>query len=101
MKLNRRDQKKNTSIKPAPILLFTHRRYMTLKKTVKSLKENRSYKDHELYIFSDGPRNFSEKAHVKKVRNYLKNISGFKRKKYIIEKKILVLQKILLLVFLK
>ena len=74
-------KKKNTSIKPAPILLFTHRRYLTLKKTVKSLKENRSYKDHELYIFSDGPRNFSEKAHVKKVRNYLKNISGFKRKK--------------------
>ena len=81
------NKKKNTIIKPAPILLFTHRRYATLKKTVKSLKENRSYKDHELYIFSDGPRNFSEKVHIEKVRTYLKNISGFKRKKIYYRKK--------------
>ena len=73
--------------KPAPILLFVYRRYGILRKTIKSLKKNKGCDNHELYIFSDGPRNSSEKFQINKVRKYIKTISGFKKKKIFYRKK--------------
>ena len=73
--------------KVAPILLFTHRRYSTLRKTINSLKNNYGFQNHELYIFSDGPRNNKEIAQIKKVRKFLAKIKGFKKKKIFMRKK--------------
>ena len=72
--------------KVAPILLFTHRRYSTLRKTINNLKNNYGFQNHELYIFSDGPRNNKEIAQIKKVRKFLAKIKGFKKNFYEKEK---------------
>ena len=78
---------KNKKKSLAPILLFTYRRYSNLKKTIDSLKKNYGYNNHELYIFSDGPKNKNEIHQIKKVRKYLNKITGFKKKKVIIRRK--------------
>ena len=49
---------------PAPILLFVHKRIATLKKVIKSLKKHKFYRQ-ELFVFSDGPKNESEKVQIK------------------------------------
>ena len=80
-------RKKNIISQRAPILLFVHKRLKTLKKVIKSLKKNKYFYLHELFIFSDGPKNKAEKKQIQKVRNYLKTIKGFKNIKIFIRKK--------------
>ena len=70
----------------APIVLFTYDRYTHLTLTINSLKENRLAKFSKLFIFSDGPKSNREFEKIKKIRSYLKEISGFK-KIIIIERK--------------
>ena len=66
-------------IQYAPIIIFTHKRINHLKKLIYSLKNNKLCKKSNVIIFSDGPRNNTlEIKSVKKVRNFLKTISGFK-----------------------
>jgi ribosomal protein S24E len=77
----------------APILLFTYKRYSILNKTINSLIKNYGSENHELYIFSDGPRNNQEIKKIIKVRQLLKKITGFKKKKIYLRKKNLGLAK--------
>jgi len=71
----------------APIVLFVYRRLDTLKKVIISIKKNKLYKKTEIYIFSDGYKNLKDKKEVEKVREYLKTIKNFKKKKIFLRKK--------------
>jgi hypothetical protein len=62
----------------APIILFTYKRLDTLKRTVDSLKNNSLAEKSELFIFSDGPRGEHDRDAVNLVRDYAKQINGFK-----------------------
>ena len=71
----------------APIALFTYNRINTLEECINSLKKNDLAKQSTLYIFSDGPKDISQKKNVEKVRIFVKKIKGFKKKIVIIKKK--------------
>ncbi len=71
----------------APIVIFTYKKYFSLKKLIQSIKKNKTYKYHKLYIFSDAPKIRTEITKVKRVRNYLNKIKGFKKKKITFRKK--------------
>ncbi len=62
--------------KEAPIISFTYRRIPN--KLIDSLLKNKLAKDKELFIFSDGYKNETDKQDVLEVRRYLKTIEGFK-----------------------
>ena len=66
-------------IKLAPIVIFVYNRPVHTKKTIQALIENDLSKDSDLYIFSDGPKNNNDIYSVNSVRNYIKNIKGFKK----------------------
>tara|TARA_B100000965_G_scaffold400010_1_gene421135 strand:- start:5141 stop:6034 length:894 start_codon:yes stop_codon:yes gene_type:complete len=70
----------------APIVLFTYNRLNLLKLCINSLKKNELSKYSKLYIYSDGPKNSNDKIRIKKVRKYLKNINGFKKKVIVLRK---------------
>ena len=61
----------------SPIILFTYRRIPD--KTIDSLIKNQLAKESELYIFSDGYKNETDKKDVLEVREYLRTICGFKK----------------------
>ena len=63
----------------APLILFVYNRLSKLKLVINSLKENPEAINSELYIYSDGFKDQSDFEKVKGVRNYLKEISGFKK----------------------
>jgi len=63
----------------APIILFVYKRVDTLIKTVDSLAANRLANESVLYVFSDGYKNENDKKGVESVRNYIKDIQGFKK----------------------
>lgn len=69
----------NMSEKSAPVLLFVYKRLGVLKETVSALQANIGAADTELFIFSDGPKNETDKNEVALVRDYLKGIGGFKK----------------------
>ena len=71
----------------APIALFVYKRPDHTKKALEALKNNALAQESDIYIFSDGWKNNDEKNQVQKVRNYVKNISGF-RKIEIIEREV-------------
>lgn len=62
----------------APIVIFTFNRLEHTKKTIQALKKNHLANDSDIFIFSDGPRNEIEKIKVNEVREYIKDIKGFK-----------------------
>ena len=68
----------------APIVVFGFNRPDALKNTIASLLRNEEAKDSDLFIFVDGPREgkVGEKEKVKKVREYVKSITGFKSLHY-------------------
>jgi hypothetical protein len=63
----------------APVLLFTYKRVDVLKQTLAALQANTQAKDTELFVFSDGWKNETDKRGVQGVREYLKEVEGFKR----------------------
>ena len=67
----------NVKNKLAPIGICTYTRLEHLKKSVKSLQENRLARNSDLFIFSDGPKPGDE-SKVCDLRAYLKTITGFK-----------------------
>ena len=71
----------------APIVIFTYKKYSSLKKLIESIKKNKTYKYHKLYIFSDAPKIKNEIKKIKRVRDYINKIQGFKKKKIILRKK--------------
>lgn len=64
--------------KLAPIILFCFNRVDHLSQTVKALQKNELAQESELFIFCDGPRNQAELEKVKKVHEFIDEISGFK-----------------------
>lgn len=70
----------------APIVLFVYNRPWHTAQTVEALQKNTLADKSELFIYSDAAKNSEVALHVKKVREYIKNISGF-RKVTIIERK--------------
>lgn len=74
-------------MKLAPVVVFTFNRLDHTKRTIEALKSNILANDTELFIFSDGPRNDEEYKKVKSVREYIKNIDGFKNIEIIESKK--------------
>jgi len=65
-------------MKLAPICLFTYNRLSETKLTVKALQKNYLAKESDLFIFSDGAKNESSAYKVSAVREYLREIDGFK-----------------------
>ncbi len=63
----------------SPILLFTYKKLPPLKLAVEALKKNTLADKSELYIFSDGPKGTEDVKQIVEVREYLKEINGFKK----------------------
>lgn len=63
---------------PSPIVLFTYKRFETLKLTIQSLSDNFLASDSDLIIYSDGAKNLQDIAIIEEIRAYLKKITGFK-----------------------
>ena len=62
----------------APICLFTYNRLEETKQTILALQKNYLAKDSALFVFSDGSKNKDSSHKIQAVRDYLKNIEGFK-----------------------
>lgn len=67
----------------APIVLFVHNRPWHTEQTVKSLRENEFATESDLVIYSDDAKSEKDKDPVKKVRNFVEKITGFKSIKII------------------
>jgi len=60
----------------SPIVLFTYRRIP--QGVIESLQKNSIAGESELFIYSDGPKNESDKQDISRVKAYLASITGFK-----------------------
>lgn len=67
----------------APIALFVYNRPEHTHQTIEALRNNAEAKYSDLYIFSDAAKNDAATEAVDKVRNYIKQISGFNSVKII------------------
>lgn len=65
-------------MKLAPIALFVYNRLQHTQETVNALRRNNLANESDLIIYSDGWKNEKDMPEVKGVREYSKNISGFK-----------------------
>ncbi len=63
----------------SPIILFVYNRPDHTKKTIEALKKNDLANKSELFIYSDAAKNRNAQNKVTKVREYIKNIDGFKK----------------------
>jgi len=63
----------------APIVLFVYDRPDHVKQTVEALKKNELALNSELFIYSDAAKNKNGEDKVIKVRQYIKNLDGFKK----------------------
>jgi len=70
----------------APIALFVYNRPEHTRRTISYLQKNLLADESRLFIFSDAPKSDDDKAKVEQVRNFIKDVSGFKSVK-IIERK--------------
>ena len=73
----------------SPIVVFTFLRLQKLKRLIQTLKKSEISKNSEIYFFSDFAKNSHEIYKVKKVREYLNKVAGFKKKLSYSEKKTL------------
>ncbi len=62
----------------APVCLFVYNRPEHTKKTIDYLLKNKEQKETDLFIFSDYAKNESHLSSVRKVREIIRNINGFK-----------------------
>src|SRR5215217_9767266 len=62
----------------APIVLFCYNRPWHLRQTIEALQLNSLSSESELIIYSDGPKHDSDEPLVKEIRDYLKELRGFK-----------------------
>ena len=61
-----------------PIVLFTYKRLAVTRQVFDALLRNPEARDSSIIIYSDGPKNENDKLDVDEVRNYLRQLSGFK-----------------------
>ncbi len=69
-------------MKTAPIILFVYNRPLHTQQTINALLKNTLSAESTLIVYSDGPK-LHANDDVKKVRDYLKSIKGFKETKII------------------
>src|SRR5690242_16651421 len=62
----------------APIVLIVYHRLWHTKKTIDALLKNKLAEKSDLIIFSDAPKNSNALKQVQEVRDYIKNVTGFK-----------------------
>lgn len=62
----------------APIVLFVYNRPTHTAQTIEALKKNILATESRLFIYSDGYKNEHDAISVRKVREYINDISGFK-----------------------
>lgn len=67
----------------SPIVLFTYNRPLHTKRTLEAIKKNELSLQSDLIVYSDGPKNESDLPDVEKVREYARNVIGFKSVKII------------------
>ena len=78
-KINIMTQENNLKLDDlAPIVLFVYNRPDHTKQTVEALQKNELAIDSELFIYSDAAKNETAEQRVNEVRQYIKNINGFK-----------------------
>lgn len=63
---------------PSPILLFVYNRPEHTLKTLEALRRNHLSENSQLYVFSDGAKSDKDEEKVRKVRNLVRSIDGFK-----------------------
>ncbi len=68
---------KNTNL--SPVLLFVYKRLDTLQQTVAALQQNNLANESELFVFSDSAKTSDDEAEIKRVRSFIRTISGFKK----------------------
>lgn len=62
----------------APVLLFTYNRLSHTQRCVEALLKNHLSSESELFIYSDAAKDIAQQESVKKVRNFIHTIQGFK-----------------------
>ncbi len=62
----------------APICLFVYNRLDHTQRTIEALKNNSLADSRDLVIFSDASKSESQFEKVREVRQYIRQISGFK-----------------------
>lgn len=62
---------------PIPVAIFTYRRSAHTRATLEALAANTLAPQTDLYIFSDGPKSGDDVFAVKKVRELIKQVTGF------------------------
>ena len=62
----------------APVALFCYNRLDTLQETLSALKANKLSAESDLYIFSDGAKGEKDRDKVETVRDFIKDVTGFK-----------------------
>lgn len=72
------NSKINNHSKNAPIALFVYNRPEHTRKTVEALRKNDLFKDSDLIVFSDAPKSEMQIEAVNEVRQYIRQIDGFK-----------------------
>ena len=70
----------------SPIVVFTFLRLQKLKRLINTLKKSEISKYSEIYFFSDFTKKKYELNKIKKVRNYISKIQGFKKKTVVLRK---------------
>ena len=63
----------------APILLFTYNRLTHTRRCLEALSKNTLASQSELFIYSDGAKDDTQRTAVEEVRRYLRTIQGFKQ----------------------
>jgi hypothetical protein len=63
----------------SPIVLFVYNRPWHTKQTVEALQKNELANKSELFIYCDNAKNKGAQKSVDEVRNFVKNIKGFKK----------------------
>lgn len=62
----------------APIALFVYNRPEHVQKTVESLAKNDLSAQSDLFVFADGPRERDDPENIRRVREYIQSIRGFR-----------------------
>lgn len=62
----------------APVAIFVYNRLDNTKQVVEALQNNYLAKETEIFVFSDAAKTEKQEKKVKKVRDYLKTVTGFK-----------------------
>ena len=63
----------------APVLLFAYNRPKHVKQVLEALQKNKLSEQSELFIFSDGGKDFEDEELVEETRKILDNTTGFKK----------------------